>query len=209
MLTLDVYNESGKVIGTVKFDESVLGEKVRPRLMHQAVMVYLANRRAGTHSTKTKGERKGSGAKPYRQKGTGHARHGMRRSPLWRKGGVTFGPRPRDHRRGLSRAMRREALKSALLGKFLDKEVTVIEPLAMDEPKTKRVSALLRALGTDGKRCLVALEAPDANLWKSARNIPRLDVTTAREMNAFTVLRAARLILTKPAIEKLPEAVSR
>ena len=209
MLTLDVYDEDGKITGQVQFDEKVLGEKVRPRLLQQVVVSYLANRRSGTASTKTIAERRGTGAKPWRQKGTGNARVGMRRSPLWRKGGVTFGPRPRDFSQKISRQTRREALKSALLSKFRDSEVTVIEPLSFDAPKTKRVVRLLRALGLEEKRCLVALDGPDPLLWKSSRNIPRLDVTTSREMNALEVMRAGRLIFTRPAVEKLGEVIAR
>ncbi len=208
MLVLDVYDENGKVTGKVRFDETVLGEKVRRHLLQQVVVSYLANRRSGTACTKTRGERRGGGRKPWRQKGTGNARVGSRRSPLWRKGGITFGPRPRDFRQKISRNSRRAALKSALLSKFRDKEVTVIEPLQFESPKTKRVVGLLRALALDGKACLVALSEPDGTFWKSARNVPRLSVTTTRELNALEILRASRLIMTRPAIEKLGAALA-
>jgi large subunit ribosomal protein L4 len=202
MAELEVHNEAGEVTGTVEFDETVLGEKVRPRLLHQVAVAYMAARRRGTASAKTKAECAGSGRKPWRQKHTGRARAGMRRSPLWRSGGVIFPPKPRDHRQGITRSMRRQALRSALLSKFRDDQVTVVEMTAFDEPKTKRVVAMLEALGIRGS-CLIAVGGHDPVFHKSSRNIPRLRVVPARNLNALEILVHDRLVLTREVVEAL------
>lgn len=206
MLELDVHDERGRVTGTVQVDESLLGDKVRKRLLHQAVVAYMANLRQGTSSARTKAECQGSGKKPWRQKGTGRARAGMKRSPLWTGGGVVFPPKPREFRQGLTRSMRRQALRSALLSKLLDKQVTVIEPLELDAPKTRRVAAMLKALGVEGS-CLIATAQADTTLWKSSRNVPRVDVLPARDLNAYEVVRHRELVVTREVVEKLAEVV--
>ena len=206
MLELEVHNEKGEVTGTVNFDESILGERVRPRLLHQVVVGYMANRRQGTASSKTRGEVIGSGKKPWRQKHTGRARHGDRRSPIWVGGGAAHGPKPRDYRQRLTKSMRRQALRSALLSKFLDKQVTVIEPLAFDEPRTKRVSSMLKALGVS-ESCLIATAETDRTFCKSARNVPHLRLAVAKDLNALDVLTFRRLVMTRDVVEKLAEVL--
>ncbi len=202
MIELAVHNEQGEVTGTVAVDESSLGAKVLKRLLHQVTVGYMANLRQGSASAKTKAEVQGSGAKPWRQKGTGRARAGMRRSPLWRGGGVIFPPKPRSFRQGMSRKMRRQALRSAILSKLKDRQVTVIEPVAFDAPKTRRVVSLLKALNVTGS-CLIATAGHEPLLWKSARNVPHLSVLPARELNAYEVLRHRRLVVTREVMENL------
>jgi large subunit ribosomal protein L4 len=208
-MELAVYNEKGKEVGQVSFDEKVLGEKVRRKLLHQAIVRYEANRRLGTHKTKTRAERRGSGAKPWRQKHTGRARAGTRRSPIWRGGGVTFGPRPRDYHQRMPVRMRREALKSALLGKFLDQQVKVIESLEYDAPKTSRFASTLQALGLADTSCLIAARAPDVNVVRSVRNIQKCYMIPARNLNAYDVLKHKNILLTKETLEHLGEVVGK
>ncbi|MCX7803561.1 MAG: 50S ribosomal protein L4 [Planctomycetota bacterium] len=206
MIELPVYNESGQEVGKVQLDEKLLGEKIRRRLMHQAVVQAEADRRQGTHSTKTKGERAGSGKKPWRQKHTGRARAGMKRSPLWVKGGRIFGPKPRDYTQRMPARSRREALKSALLSKFLDKEVKVIDALAFDRPKTARLNRTLKALGMEGTTLVAVREATEA-LVKSARNMATCRLLRARDMNAYDVLRHKNLLFTRDVIENFREVI--
>jgi large subunit ribosomal protein L4 len=204
-MELSVYNEAGEIVGKVEFDQAVLGEKVKRRLLHQAVVMYEARWRAGTHSTKTRAERAGSGKKPWRQKGTGRARAGARRSPLWRKGGRTWGPRPRDYSWSMPAKARREALRTALLSKFLDNEVKIIDGLKLEAPKTKRIAAMFDKLGLRS-RCLLTTKNHDANVWKSARNLPRTTVSSLGDLNAYSVASGGILLFTKDALLALPEA---
>ncbi|MCZ7647366.1 MAG: 50S ribosomal protein L4 [Planctomycetota bacterium] len=206
-MELSIFNEQGQEVGKVQFDEKLLGEKVRRKLMHQAVVRYEANRRQGTHSTTSKAERAGTGKKPWKQKHTGRARAGMRRSPLWRKGGVAFGPRPRDHRQEMPVRMRREALKSAILSKLLDQQLKVIDLPEYNEPKAKRIATTLKKLGLDRQSCLLATHKADANLIKSVRNLPRALLLPARNLNAYEVLKHRNLLLTKDTVEHLGEIV--
>src|SRR5258708_11183332 len=153
-MEIQVHNAAGGVVGSVTIDDALLGEKVRTKLLHQAVIRSEANKRVGTHKIKSKAQRSGSGVKPFKQKHTGRARAGMKRSPLWKGGGNAFGPRPRDYHKGMPVRMRREALKSALLSKIRDEQIKVIDTLIYDTPKTKRFTTALKALGLNGS-CLV------------------------------------------------------
>ena len=202
MLTLPVYNTLGEEVGTFEVDENVLGGKIRRRLMHDAVVMYQANRRAGTACTKTRAEVVGSTVKLYRQKGTGNARAGSRKSPIRRGGGVVFGPRPRDYHYHMPRKARKAALKSAILAKILDHEAILLDRIQIEEPKTKRIAELLQNLKVD-RTCLLAIEQHDKNIWKSARNIAGLSMKAAADINAYDVLRPQRLVMTKAALEGL------
>ena len=206
-MELAVFDERGQEVGKVTFDEKVLGPRVLRKLLHQAVIYYEANKRAGTHKTKSKAERHGSGVKPWKQKHTGRARAGMKRSPLWRGGGNIFGPRPRDYHQHMPTGMRRAALKSALLSKLQDQQVKIIDAFSYDAPKTKRLADTLRNLGLDAGSCLVASLQPGENLVKSARNLARCFLMPARNLNAYDVLRCRHLLLTKDVVEHLAEAV--
>ncbi len=210
MLELDVHNERGEVTGKVEFDDSILGEKLRPVLLHQVVLAYMANKRQGTACAKTRGEVKGAGGKLWRQKGTGRARVGDGHSPNRVGGGVAHPPRPRSFRQKLTKSMRRQALRSALLGKFRDKEILVIEAPELDAPKTKRVAAMLKALGLDISKkgsCLITTRQADLNLWKSSRNVPRLQTLPMQNLNAYEVLSHTRLVFTREVVENLAEVV--
>ncbi len=202
MLTLPVYNALGEEVGTFEIDENVLGGKVRRRLMHDAVVMYQANQRTGTASTKTRAEIAGSTKKLYRQKGTGNARAGSRKNPIWRGGGVVFGPRPRSYHYHMPRKARKAALKSAILSKILDDQTILLDQIQIEQPKTKRIAELLQNLKID-RTCLLAIEQHDNNIWKSARNIAGLSMKAAADMNAYDVLRPHRLVITKAALEGL------
>ncbi|MBI3830012.1 MAG: 50S ribosomal protein L4 [Planctomycetes bacterium] len=206
-MELPVFDEQGKQVGKISVDEKLLGEKVRKKLLHQAVINYEANFRQGTHKTKSKAERHGSGVKPWKQKHTGRARAGMKRSPLWRGGGNVFWVRPREYRQFMPVQMRREALKSALLSKLLDKQVTIIDKLEYKAPKTKRFVTTLKALKLDGASCLVTPLKSDTNLVKSIRNISRVRILPSTDLNAYEVLKHKNLLLTQETAERLAEVV--
>ncbi|HEY3319980.1 MAG TPA: 50S ribosomal protein L4 [Planctomycetota bacterium] len=206
-MNIPIFNEQGQEVGQLEFDEKMLGEKVRRKLLHQAVIRYEANLRVGTVKTKSKAERSGSGVKPWKQKHTGRARAGMKRSPLWRGGGNAFGPHPRDYHQDMPVRMRREALKSALLSKILDKQIKIIDTLAYDTPKSKRFTTALKALGLATGTCLIADQKPAAALIKSVRNIERCKLMPARNLNAYEVLKHKHVLLTKDTMEHLAEVV--
>ena len=202
MLSVPVYNISGAQVGTFEVDENVLGGKVRRRLMHDAVVMYQANLRQGTAKAKTRGEVAGSSKKPFRQKGTGNARAGSRKSPIWRGGGVVFPPLPRDYSYAMPKKARKAALKSALLSKIMDQEAILLDQLQLEAPKTKQIVEMLRNLKID-RSCLLAIEGRNENVWKSARNVPHLETKAASDVNAYDLLRLQRLVITKAAMEGL------
>lgn len=202
MGTYPLYDASGAFKEHRAFDESVFGDGVNETLLRQAVLRYEANRRQGNASTKERAEIAGSGKKPWRQKGIGRARAGSRKSPLWRSGGTIFGPRPRSFRQALSRKARRLAARQALLSKFRDREVLLIEDLSFPEPKTAAAHSVLRNIGIRG-RVLVTLEAPDEIAWKSMRNLPHVRVLSASDVNAYDLLRQKTVLLTLGALEAL------
>ena len=206
-MKIPVFNEAGKEVASLNFDEKMLGEKVRKKLLHQAIVRYEANLRVGTHKVKSKAERSGSGVKPWKQKHTGRARAGMKRSPLWKGGGNHFGPKPRDYHQDMPVRMRREALKSALLSKLLDNQVKVIDTLNYDAPKTKRFTGALKALGLGDVTCLVAVREPGTALVKSVRNIDNCRIIPARNLNAYDLLKYKHVLLTKETVEHLAEVV--
>jgi len=207
-MDIPIFNEDGGQVGTFAFDEKkLLGEKVRTKLLHQAIIRYEANLRVGTHKTKSKAERHGSGLKPFKQKHTGRARAGMKRSPLWRGGGNAFPIRQRDYHKDMPARMRREALKSALLSKFIDKEIRVIDAFNYDTPKTKRFTTSLKKLGIDGTTCLVSVRNPASALVRSIRNVDRVRIIPARNLNAYDVLKHKHLIINKDTLENLAEVV--
>lgn len=166
--------------------------------------MYQANKRIGTHETRTRSHVAGSNKKPWRQKGTGRARAGTRRSPLWRGGGIIFGPHPRDYSFAIPRSKRRLALRSAIFAKFRDGQVVVIDNLKFDQPKTKEMAGVLKALGITG-RCLIGLGAGDRNLVLSARNLPGVRIFPVGDFNALEVLLARILVLTRDGWDALLE----
>ena len=205
MIELPVYNRQGEQVGTVEVDEADFGGEIRHRVLRDAIVMYEKAQRVGTASTRTRSEVKGSGPTPWRQKGTGRARAGSRRSPIWRGGGVAFGPKPRQFTNTMPRKALRAASKSAYLAKFHG-ATTVLDALRAEEPKTRDLAATLKALGIQ-RSCLIAIEAYDVNLWKSARNLPGVSMKPVAEINAFDLLRHHRLVITRAALDKLVEVV--
>ena len=202
MIDLPVYDASGQQTGTVPLDEAKLGGKVRVRLLKQAIVMYQAARHQGTAATKSRGMVVGSTRKIYRQKGTGNARMGTVRTGIRRGGGVTFAKKARDMSKDMPKKMRRLARNSAILAKAQADEAAVIDELSMDAPKTRTMASLLKNVGAD-RGCLLALGARSENVWKSARNIPRTDVCLVGELNAYSILRRRKLLLTREAYDAL------
>lgn len=203
MISVPVHNQSGAEVGKYEFDPGELAPGVNTVLLHDAVVMYEANRRVGTVKTKSRGEVAGSTRKLYRQKGTGRARAGNVRTPVRRGGGHAFGKRPIDWSYRLPKKAVRLATRMALLSKFLDNEVTVLDDLAVDEPKTKVIAGLLKVLGLSGEGCLLTIENHDTNVWKSSRNLPNLRVSAAAGLNAYDLLHQKRLVVTKQALDRL------
>lgn len=196
MIELAVYDTRGKEVEKLELEEARFGGEVRKVLLKDAIIMYEANRRAGTACTKTRAEVRGTGKKPWAQKHTGRARAGSLRSPLFRGGGVVFGPKPRDYSYHMPKKARRQALRSALLGKLLDAEVKVIDKLEFSKPSTKKMVSLLKALGIEGS-CLVVAEDNDHTIWKSARNVPGLKVMKVTQLNAYEIIKYDRLLITR------------
>jgi large subunit ribosomal protein L4 len=207
-VSVDVLDISGKVTGKVSLPGEMFGEKVNKALIAQAVRVYLANQRQGTVSTKTRGEVEGSTAKIYRQKGTGRARHGSKRAPIFVKGGVVFGPKPRDFSLALPQKMKRKALFSALSAKVKDKEVTVIDGLGTIVPKTKAFAQMLQKSGISGKKqkLLFVMAGKDVSvIMRAGRNISGVNFLPSKQINTYEVLAATRLVMMKDAIDEMKE----
>jgi large subunit ribosomal protein L4 len=202
MLELPVYNESGERTGEVQIDPQLLGGKVRPQLLKQAIVAYQANRRQGTAATRNRSKVVGSTRKLYRQKGTGNARMGTIRTNIRRGGGVAFAKGRQVFTRRLPKKMRRLARNNAILAKILSQDVLVVEQLAFEEPKTQRMAKLLEGVGA-AAGCVLAMHQPDGNVFKSGRNIPKTDVRLVRELNAYDILRRRKLVLTRPAFDAL------
>jgi len=198
MPTVALYNTQGEQVGEIALADSVFGVEVSEAAMHQAVLAYLANRRLGTAAVKTRAEVRGGGRKPWRQKGTGRARHGSIRSPIWKGGGVVFGPKPRSFRMSLPKQVRRLALKSALTTKTSSGSLIVLERLAMESPKTKEMAGIFKNLKT-GRKVLLVLDGPQENVIKSARNIPGIKTLNARQLNVYDILNSESLIMTRDA----------
>ena len=198
-------NVKGAEVGTVDLPEAVFGRRPSPQFLHEYVTVYLANQRRGTANTKTRAEVSGSGKKPWKQKHTGRARAGSFRSPLWRHGGITFGPRAGHVHLDFPRAKARLALAHALSAKQAEGAMIFVEGLPLEEAKTKAMAALLESLkcGSRNGCTLLLLDAPDAKLRRASRNIPNVELALAADVSAYGVLRARRMVVTRPALEKL------
>jgi large subunit ribosomal protein L4 len=209
MLTLNVVNREGANVGTVNVDPAEFGGTVNRQLLHEAVVMYLANQRAGTHSTLRRSEVAGSTKKLFRQKGTGNARVGNRRTNKRRGGGTAKGPKPRDYEYHMPKKMVRAATRMAVLSKFQDQEVLIIDNLKLDQVKTKQIAGILKALKLKGTTCLIGTDKLDPVLHKSARNIDGVRVAPTSDFNAYTVLRQKRLLLTRAALDELRNAASK
>lgn len=204
MLKTNVYNMSGKLVGEIELPEAVFGIEPNAAVVHDAVKNHLANKRQGTQNALTRAEVSGGGRKPWRQKGTGRARQGSIRAPQWTHGGIVFAPKPRSYRFSLNKKVRRLALKSALSAKAAAGEIIVIDSLVMNEIKTKTFQAFLNAVQA-GNKAMVITASPDANIYKSARNIPGVNPTFANVINVYDILNAGKLVLDKAALAKIEE----
>jgi large subunit ribosomal protein L4 len=206
-MQLDVVNSENQKVGAVDVSDDVFGGRVDTHLVWESVVRANAAERRGTHATKNRALVSGSGKKPWRQKGTGRARVGEIRNPLWRHGGTVFGPQPRSYEYQLPKKVERGALRAALAAKFQAGDVVVVETLAADEIKTKAAADLLKRLGVTGKAVLVDV-SPDENLSRSVRNIPGVAFVPSGRLTARSVMDARRVVATKSALEKLQEALA-
>lgn len=197
-MELAVLNNEGKEVGKLAVKEDILGGASNKKLLYQVLKAHLANQRQGSASTKTRAEVSGGGRKPWRQKGTGRARVGSTRSPLWRKGGVTFGPHPRDFHYSVPDKMKKGALRSALNAKLSDKAVILLNEIVINEPKTKLLASLLSKVSKEGK-IMLAIKEKNENLLRAGRNISRLKISRASDLTAYDVLACNKLIIVKEA----------
>ncbi len=205
MAKANLYNQAGEAIGTVELPAALFDQPVHRQALYQAVRVYLANQRQGTHDTKTRGEVAKSGAKLYRQKGTGRARAGSARSPVRVGGGRAFGPHPRDYRLKLPRKVRRLALRSALSDRAGHERVAVVEDLQLEKPRTATMAAMLRAMALPGRHTLVVLPDGAETAYKSLRNIKGVRTLRHAELNAYAVLWADNVVFTQSALSGAEE----
>jgi large subunit ribosomal protein L4 len=209
MASAKLYDFSGSVKGTVELPDSLFGAPVNKGVLYDSVRQYLANQRRGTSKAKGRSEVSYSTKKPYKQKGTGRARAGMRSSPIWRHGGVVFGPHPRDYHYAIPRKMKRAALLSALSDKGLRESVVVVEGISLEKPKTKPFAGFLKAAGLTGKRVLFVTDAWNDTVYRSMRNIPGVDIIVSRNVNAYGVLRAEVLLITREGLSSLEGVFAR
>ena len=202
MSKINVVDMAGKVVSEIELNDAVFGIEPNKTAMHSAVVNYLANQRQGTQSTLTRTEVSGGGRKPWRQKGTGHARQGSTRAPQWRHGGVALGPKPRSYRFTLNKKVKRLAMLSALSSKV--SEMVVVDAIKTDEFKTKTMVAMLKALGAE-KKTLIVLDSVDSKVIKSAANIQGVKTTQANTLNVYDILNCDKFVIVKGAVEKLEE----
>lgn len=203
MANVSVYNMEGKEVGKMDLNDAVFGVEVNEHLVHLAVVAQLANKRQGTQKAKTRSEVSGGGRKPWRQKGTGHARQGSTRSPQWTGGGVVFAPTPRDYTIRLNKKERRAALKSALTSKVQNGNLIVVDELKFDEIKTKAFKNVMDNLQVENG--LVVLADNDKNVVMSARNLSKIDTALTNTINVYDVMKAKKVVLTKDSVAKLEE----
>ncbi|ABX44013.1 50S ribosomal protein L4 [Lachnoclostridium phytofermentans] len=203
MANVKVYNIEGKEVGSLELNDAIFGVEVNEHLMHMAVVSQLANKRQGTQSAKTRAEVSGGGRKPWRQKGTGHARQGSTRSPQWKGGGVVFAPKPRDYSFKMNRKEKSLAIKSALTSRVEAQKLIVLDSMNMDEIKTKKFKAVLENLKVN--KALVVLDKKDENVILSARNIPTVRTATSNAINVYDIVKYDTLVITKDAVAQIEE----
>ena len=202
-----VYNSANQQVGDIELNDSIFGVEMNAGLVHQAVVMQLASRRLGTHATKTRGLVRGGGRKPWRQKGTGRARSGSTRSPLWVGGGTVFGPQPRSYAFRMPKKQRRLAIKCALSDKVASGDFIVLDDLQFDAPKTKSVVKMLGDFGVDAKSLIITLDENE-NVELSSRNIPGVKAINTMGLNVYDILTHPKLFITKAAIEKIEEVLA-
>lgn len=204
MSKINVVDMAGKVVSELELNDAVFGINPNKPAMHAAVVNYLANQRQGTQSTLTRTEVSGGGKKPYRQKGTGHARQGSTRAPQWRHGGIALGPKPRSYRYSLNKKVKKLAMLSALSSKTLENEMIVVDEIKTDEFKTKTMVNMLGAIGAQGKT-LIVLDGVDKKVIKSAANIDKVKTAQVNTLNVYDILNCDNFVIAKGAVEKLEE----
>ena len=203
MANVSVYNMEGKEVGTMELNDAVFGVEVNEHLVHMAVVAQLANKRQGTQKAKTRSEVSGGGKKPWRQKGTGHARQGSTRAPQWKGGGVVFAPTPRDYTIRLNKKEKRAALKSALTSRVNENKFVVVDELKFDEIKTKSFKAVMDNLKVS--KALVVLDTNDQNTVLSARNLPEVKTSLVNTINVYDILKYNTVVATKAAVASIEE----
>jgi len=203
MANVSVYNMEGNEVGTIELNDAVFGVEVNEHLVHLAVVQQLANNRQGTQKAKTRSEVSGGGRKPWRQKGTGHARQGSTRSPQWTGGGVVFAPVPRDYSFKLNKKEKRAALKSALTSRVQENKLIVVDELKFDEIKTKNFANVMKNLKVE--KGLVVLAENDQNTVLSARNLPAIQTALTNTINVYDIMKAGTIVLTKDSVKKIEE----
>lgn len=203
MANVAVYNMEGKEVGTLDLNDAVFGVEVNEHLVHMAVLQQLANNRQGTQKAKTRSEVRGGGRKPWRQKGTGHARQGSTRAPQWTGGGVVFAPTPRDYSFKINKKEKRAALKSALTSRVQENKLIVVDELKLDEIKTKQFAQVMKNLNVE--KALVVINENDQNIVMSAKNIPTVKVAQTNTINVFDILKYSTVVVTKAAVATIEE----
>ena len=203
MANVKVYNMEGKEVGTLELNDAVFGVEVNEHLMHLAVVGQLANKRQGTQSAKTRSEVSGGGRKPWKQKGTGHARQGSTRAPQWTHGGIVFAPKPRDYSVKMNKKEKAAAIKSALSSRVAEEKIYVVDSLTFDEIKTKKMAAVLDSLKVE--KALVVLDKKDENVILSARNLPEVRTVMSNSINVYDILKYGSLVITKEAVAQIEE----
>ena len=203
MASVKVYNMEGKEVGSVELNDKVFGVEVNEHVMHLAVVSQLANKRQGTQSAKTRAEVSGGGRKPWKQKGTGHARQGSTRAPQWTGGGVVFAPKPRDYSMKMNKKEKALAIKSALTSRVAEEKIYVLDGISFDEIKTKKMVSVLNSLKV--KKALVVPDKKDENVILSARNIPDVRTTLSNGINVYDILKYDTLVITKDAVAQIEE----
>ena len=204
MPNIAVLDMAGKEVSTMELSDAIFGIEPNAAVMHHMVVNYLANQRQGTQSALTRAEVSGGGRKPWRQKGTGHARQGSTRAPQWTHGGIVFAPKPRDYSYTVNKKVRRLAMKSAFSAKAASSDIIVIDNIATDKFSTKTMVAMLNAVGSE-KKALIVLPTVDKKVINSARNIPGVKTAQVNELNVYDMLNADKLIIAKEAVEKIQE----
>lgn len=205
MPDVEIKDKSNNIIGKITLRDDVFGVHAKEGVIHGAIVNFLANQRQGTHATKTKGLVSGGGKKPWKQKHTGRARAGSIRSPLWRGGGIVFGPRPRDYSYSIPKKAKRLALLAAFQDKLSSGGVVIIDNFAIEKPRTKEMLSILKALGLNGKSVLIILPEKDDTITLSARNIPGVGIVRASDLNTYDIVAFNTLLMTKEAIARLEE----
>ncbi len=208
MPKVSIFDREGGQVGDLDLMEGVFAAEIKPGLMHDAVVAQLRGKRQGTSSTKTRNEVKGGGRKPWRQKGTGRARHGSIRSPIWVGGGITFGPKPKEYRNRLPKKVKKQALRSAFSAKVAEEKFLVLDQLSLEAPRTKNVISLLQNLKLEGEKVLLLIADRDENIYKSARNIPGVKTMVASAINIFDLLNHEYIVATKDAVSLVEEVLA-